>query len=200
MDLKKYIRSIQDYPKKGILFRDITTLIKDPVAFNYAIDKIIEISKKIKFDKVSAIESRGFIFASTVSYLTNKPLILLRKKNKLPGERYSVDFQLEYGKATIEVHKDSIDKHDKVLIIDDLIATGGTAEAAAKLIELSSGKVAGFIFIINLFDLPGNNLLKKKKLFYRKFNGISRSLKIFLKKDLYNLSDQFFQSVYKFYW
>ena len=115
MDLKKYIRSVKDYPKKGILFRDITTLIKNPVAFNYAIDQIIEISKQVEFDKVSAIESRGFIFASTVSYLTNKPLILLRKKNKLPAERYSVDFQLEYGEATIEVHKDSINKNDKVL-------------------------------------------------------------------------------------
>ena len=165
MNLKKYIRSIQNYPKKGILFRDITTLIKDPEAFNYTINKIIEISKKIEFDKVSAIESRGFIFASTVSYLTNKPLILLRKKNKLPAKRYSVDFQLEYGEATIEMHKDSINKDDKVLIIDDLIATGGTAEAAGKLIEMSGGKVAGFIFIINLFDLPGNNLLKKKSYF-----------------------------------
>ena len=165
MNLKKYIRSIQDYPKKGILFRDITTLIKDPKAFNFAIDKLIEISKKIEFDKVSAIESRGFIFASAVSYLSNKPLILLRKKNKLPAERYSVDFKLEYGEATIEVHKDSIDKGDKVLVIDDLIATGGTAEAAAKLIEISGGKVAGFIFIINLFDLPGNNLLKNKSYF-----------------------------------
>jgi len=165
MDLKKYIRSIQDYPKKGILFRDITTLIKEPKAFNFAIDKIFEISKKIEFDKVSAIESRGFIFASTISYLANKPLVLLRKKNKLPAERHSIDFQLEYGKATIEVHKDSIEKNDKVLIIDDLIATGGTAEAAAKLIEISGGEVAGFIFIINLFDLPGNNLLKKKSYF-----------------------------------
>ena len=165
MNLKNYIRSIQNYPKKGILFRDITTLIKDPGAFNYTINKIIEISKKIEFDKVSAIESRGFIFASTVSYLTNKPLILLRKKNKLPAKRYSVDFQLEYGEATIEMHKDSINKDDKVLIIDDLIATGGTAEAAGKLIEMSGGKVAGFIFIINLFDLPGNNLLKKKSYF-----------------------------------
>jgi len=162
MDLKKHIRSIQDYPKKGILFRDITTLIKDPEAFNFAIDKIVEISKKVEFNKISAIESRGFIFASTVSYLTNKPLILLRKKDKLPAERHSVDFQLEYGEATIEVHKDSINKNDKVLVIDDLIATGGTAEAAAKLIEISGGKVAGFIFIINLFDLPGNDLLKKK--------------------------------------
>ena len=165
MDLKKHIRSIKDYPKKGILFRDITTLIKNPEAFKYVNDKIVEMAKKIEFDKVSAIESRGFIFASTVSYLTNKPLILLRKKGKLPAERHSVDFQLEYGEATIEVHKDSINKNDKILIIDDLIATGGTAEAAAKLVEMSGGTVAGFIFIINLFDLPGNNLLKKKSYF-----------------------------------
>jgi adenine phosphoribosyltransferase len=165
MNLKKYIRSIKNYPKEGILFRDITTLIKEPDAFNYSIDKIIEISKKIEFNKISAIESRGFIFASAVSYLIKKPLILLRKKNKLPAKRHSIDFELEYGKATIEVHKDSIDKNDKVLIIDDLIATGGTAEAAAKLVEISGGKVAGFIFIINLFDLPGNELLKKKSYF-----------------------------------
>ena len=165
MDLKKYIRSIPDYPKKGILFRDITTLIKNPEAFKFTIDKIIEISKKIEFDKISAIESRGFIFASAVSYLLNKPLLLLRKINKLPAERYSVDFKLEYGEATIEVHKDSINKNEKILIIDDLIATGGTAEAAAKLIELSGGSVAGFIFVINLFDLPGNDLLKKKSYF-----------------------------------
>ena len=129
MDLKKYIRSIPDYPKKGILFRDITTLIKNPDALKFTIDKINEISKKISFDKVSAIESRGFIFASAVSYLTNKPLILLRKKNKLPADRHSVNFKLEYGEATIEVHKDSISQGEKVLVIDDLIATGGTAEA-----------------------------------------------------------------------
>ena len=165
MNLKKHIRSIQDYPKKGILFRDITTLIENPEAFKFAIDKIIEISKKIEFNKISAIESSGFIFASVVSYLTKKPLILLRKKNKLPADRYSVDFELEYGKATIEVHKDSISNGDKVLIIDDLIATGGTAEAAAKLVEMSHGTVAGFIFIINLFDLPGNDILKKKSYF-----------------------------------
>tara|TARA_A100001011_G_C14242005_1_gene813683 strand:- start:1050 stop:1577 length:528 start_codon:yes stop_codon:yes gene_type:complete len=165
MNLKKYIRSVIDYPKKGILFRDITTLIKDPEAFNYSIDRIIEISKKIKFNKIAAIESRGFVFASAVSYITKKPFILLRKKNKLPAERHSIDFELEYGKATIEVHKDSISKGEKILIIDDLIATGGTAEAAAKLVEISDGEVAGFIFIINLFDLPGNELLKKKNYF-----------------------------------
>ena len=162
MDLKKHIRSIPDYPKKGILFRDITTLIKNAKAFKYTNDKIIEIAKKIDFDKVAAIESRGFVFASTVSYHLEKPFILLRKKNKLPAEVHSVDFELEYGTATIEIHKDSIEKGEKVLIIDDLIATGGTAEAAAKIVEISGGNVAGFIFVINLFDLPGNDLLKKK--------------------------------------
>ena len=162
MDLKKHIRSIPDYPKKGILFRDITTLIKNSGAFKYTNDKIVEIAKKIEFDKVAAIESRGFVFASTISYLLNKPFILLRKKNKLPADVHSVDFELEYGKATIEVHKDSIEKNEKILVIDDLIATGGTAEAAAKLIEISGGEVASFIFVINLFDLPGNDLLKKR--------------------------------------
>ena len=162
MDLKKHIRSIPDYPKKGILFRDITTLIKDTKAFKFANDQIIEISKKIDFDKVAAIESRGFVFASTVSYVLKKPLILLRKKNKLPAKTYSVDFTLEYGEATIEVHKDSINSGEKVLVIDDLIATGGTAEAAAKLIKISGGIVAGFIFVINLFDLPGNKRLQDK--------------------------------------
>jgi len=162
MDLKKYIRSIPNYPKKGILFRDITTLIKDPEAFGFTNDKIIEIAKKMQFDKVAAIESRGFVFASTVSYALKKPFILLRKKNKLPAKTYSVDFTLEYGEATIEVHKDSINSGEKILVIDDLIATGGTAEAAAKLIKISGGIVAGFIFVINLFDLPGNKLLKNK--------------------------------------
>ena len=162
MNLKKHIRSIPDYPKKGILFRDITTLIKNAEAFKYTNDKIIELAETIDFDKVAAIESREFVFASTVSYKLNKPFILLRKKNKLPAEVHSIDFELEYGKATIEVHKDSIEKNEKILVIDDLIATGGTAEAAAKLIEISGGQVAAFIFVINLYDLPGNNLLKKK--------------------------------------
>ena len=162
MNLKNFIRSIPDYPKKGILFRDITTLIKDENAFSETINQILERSKNINFTKIAAIESRGFVFASAVSYLLKKPLIMLRKKNKLPAEVHSVDFELEYGKATIEVHKDSIEKNDSVLIIDDLIATGGTAEAAAKLIEISNGKVAGFIFVINLFDLGGSeNLIKK---------------------------------------
>ena len=162
MNLKDYIRSIPDYPKKGILFRDITTLIKDEKAFAESIDQIIERSKKFNVDKIAAIESRGFVFASAVSYLLKKPFIMLRKKNKLPAETFSVDFELEYGTATIEVHKDSIEKNDSVLIIDDLIATGGTAEAAAKLVEMSGGNIAAFIFAINLFDLSGSdNLIKK---------------------------------------
>ena len=165
MDLKKFIRSIPDYPKKGILFRDITTLIKDEVAFKECIDQMSLLLKNQKFNKIAAVESRGFIFASALAYKLSKSFILMRKKNKLPAEKYSVDFKLEYGEATIEVHKDSIDKNEKILVIDDLIATGGTAEAAAKLIEISGGKVAGFIFVINLFDLPGNDLLKRKSYF-----------------------------------
>jgi adenine phosphoribosyltransferase len=162
MNLKDYIRTIPNYPKKGILFRDITTLIKDERAFAESVDQIAERSKKFKVDKIAAIESRGFVFASAVSYLLKKPFIMLRKKNKLPAETYSVDFELEYGTATIEVHKDSIEKDDSVLIIDDLIATGGTAEAAAKLVEMSGGNIAAFIFAINLFDLGGTDNLVKK--------------------------------------
>ena len=162
MNLKDHIRSIQDYPKKGILFRDITTLIKNNEAFTHTIDLMVESSKNFKIDKIAAMESRGFVFASALSYILKKPFILLRKKNKLPAETHSVDFELEYGTATMEVHKDSIDKNDNVLLIDDLIATGGTAEAAAKLVEISKGKVSGFIFVINLFDLGGSDDLIKK--------------------------------------
>ena len=161
MNLKDFIRSIPDYPKPGILFRDITTLIKDKNAFIETINQIVERSKKFEFDKIAAIESRGFVFASAVSYLLKKPFIMLRKKNKLPADVHSVDFELEYGTATIEVHKDSFKENEKVLIIDDLIATGGTAEAAAKLIEISKGKAAAFIFVINLFDLGGCEKLIK---------------------------------------
>ena len=162
MNLKDHIRSIPDYPKKGILFRDITTLIKNEEAFTKSIDEIVERSKKFKFNKIAAIESRGFVFASAVSYLLKKPFILFRKKNKLPAETLSVDFSLEYGTATMEVHKDSMEQGDSILLIDDLIATGGTADAAAKLVEISTAKVAGFIFVINLFDLGGcKNLIKR---------------------------------------
>ena len=161
MNLKDHIRSIKDYPKKGILFRDITTLIKNSEAFEETVNQIVERSKNYKFDKIAAVESRGFVFASAVSYILKKPFIMLRKKDKLPADTHSIDFELEYGTATIEVHKDSISENESVLIIDDLIATGGTAEAAAKLVEISNSKVAAFIFVINLFDLGGSDNLKK---------------------------------------
>ena len=162
MDLKKYIRSIPDYPKKGILFRDITTLIKNVDAFKECINQMSKILNKLNFDKIAAIESRGFIFATPLSYNLSKPIVLMRKKNKLPAEKYSVDFELEYGKATLEIHKDSINQKENIIIIDDLVATGGTAEAAAKLVEKSGGNVLGFIFIINLFDLGGRKSLEEK--------------------------------------
>ena len=162
MDLKKHIRLIKDYPKKGILFRDITTLIKDENAFKECVAQLTKIIKNLEFDKIAAIEARGFIFASAVSYNLSKPLILMRKKNKLPAETHSVEFELEYGKATIEIHKDAVNKNEKIIIIDDLIATGGTAEAGAKLVEKSNGQVSGFVFVISLFDLGGKKLLQKK--------------------------------------
>jgi len=162
MDLKKYIRSISDYPKKGILFRDITTLIKNKNAYKETIDQLGKIANKINFNKLAAIESRGFVFASALSYNLSKSFVLMRKKGKLPAETFSQDFVLEYGNATIEIHKDSISQNESVLIVDDLIATGGTAEASAKLVEKSGGKVAGFLFVINLFDLGGVKKLEEK--------------------------------------
>ena len=160
MDLKKYIRSIPDYPKKGILFRDITTLVKDKDAFKESIDQMSKLITKLNFDKIASIESRGFVFASALCYNLSKPLIIMRKKNQLPAEKYSQEFELEYGKSTLEIHKDSIKPNEKILIVDDLIATGGTSEAGAKLVEKSEGMVAGFLFVINLFDLGGKKLLE----------------------------------------
>ena len=162
IDLKKYIRSIPDYPKNGILFRDITTLIKDKDAFKECINQMSKILTKLDFEKIASIESRGFVFASALCYNLSKSLILMRKKDKLPAEKYSQQFELEYGKATLEIHKDSIEPQERILIIDDLIATGGTAEAGAKLVEKSDGIVAGFVFVINLFDLGGKKLLENK--------------------------------------
>ena len=131
---------------------------------------MVKILAKINFDKIAAIESRGFLFASALSYNLSKPLIMMRKKDKLPAERYSQEFELEYGKATLEIHKDSLGSGEKVVIVDDLIATGGTAEAGAKLVEKSSAKVSAFIFVINLFDLGGKKLLEDKN--YKTFSLI----------------------------
>ena len=139
----------------------MSTYIKND-AFEETVNQIVERSKNYKFDKIAAVESRGFVFASAVSYILKKPFIMLRKKDKLPADTHSIDFELEYGTATIEVHKDSISENESVLIIDDLIATGGTAEAAAKLVEISKAKVSCIIFVNNLFDLGGSdNLIKK---------------------------------------
>jgi len=162
MNLEKYIRSIPNYPKKGILFRDVTTLIEDKKAFQFTIRKMQTILKKIPHTKIAAIEARGFIFASALAYANKKPLILLRKKNKLPAATISQSFKLEYGTDTIQVHKSSLNKKDSVIIVDDLIATGGTALAAAKLIKKCKAKVSAFLFLIDLFDLPGNKKLQAK--------------------------------------
>ena len=170
MNLKKFVRSIPNYPKRGILFRDITSLIENPRAFKYALTKMYTISKKIKHNKIVGVESRGFIFASALAYLNKKPLVLIRKKNKLPGKKISQKFNLEYGTDTIEVHKSSLNKNDKVIIIDDLIATGGTALASAKLIEKCKAKVSAFIFLIDLFDLYGNKKLRSRN--YKTFKLI----------------------------
>ena len=161
MNLKDKIADYPNFPKKGILFRDFSPILGDPSALSFMVE---EFSKKFHpndVDVFAGIESRGFIFASPLSYNLSKSHVLLRKKDKLPAERYSVDFELEYGKATIEMHKDSVEKDDSVLVIDDLIATGGTAEAAAKLIGMAGAKVSGFIFVINLFDLGGADKLIK---------------------------------------
>ena len=159
MNLKKYIRSIPNYPKKGILFRDITTLLENPKAFCYVIKKMQTISKQIPHTKIAAIEARGFMFAAALAYLNKKPLVLLRKKNKLPAATISQKFKLEYGLGTIEVHKNSLNKKDEVIIVDDLIATGGTALASAKIVEKCKAKVSAFLFLIDLFNLPGNKKL-----------------------------------------
>ena len=162
MDLKKYIRSIQDYPKKGILFRDITTLIKNRDAFKECIDQMSKILNKVECNKIAAIESRGFIFGSILSYVLSKPFVLIRKKDKLPAEKYSVDFELEYGKSTLEIHQDSIKSKDKVMIVDDLIATGGTAIATADLCEELGAAAIHTLSLIDLPELGGSKKIADK--------------------------------------
>ena len=160
--IKQYIKSYKDFPIKGIDFKCIASLCQYAQGFREANDFIYNSIGSIGIDKVIGIDARGFIFAAVLADRIRKPLILARKKDKLPPPTKSKSYDLEYGKATIEIKSDSIQKFENVVIIDDLIATGGTAEAAAKLIEISKGKVAAFIFVINLFDLGGcDNLLKK---------------------------------------
>lgn len=159
MNLEKTIRNIEDHPKEGIIFRDITTLLQDKDAFQEAVDKMAE---KISPDvnKIIGIEARGFIFASALAYKLNKGFIPVRKPGKLPYDKISESYSLEYGEDSIEIHCDAIDKGDKVAIVDDLLATGGTAKACVNLVEKLGGKTEILLFLIELVDLKGRDLLE----------------------------------------
>ncbi|MHA1392910.1 MAG: adenine phosphoribosyltransferase [Promethearchaeota archaeon] len=166
LDLLKYVRNIPDFPKKGIQFKDVTTIAKDPIAFKYTIDKLYEHYKDKKIDKVCAIESRGFVFGAPLAYLLNAGFILIRKPGKLPADTYSESYELEYGTNTIEMHKDAINNGEKVLVFDDLLATGGTVEATINLIKKAGGEVVGIAFVIELTgSLHGRERLKGYDIF-----------------------------------
>ncbi|MAG38465.1 adenine phosphoribosyltransferase [Candidatus Woesearchaeota archaeon] len=172
MDLKKAIRTIPDWPKPGIMFRDITTLLENPEAFKQCCDELYERYKDKDIDVITGIESRGFVFGSVLAYKLKKKFVLIRKPGKLPGEIVKEEYSLEYGTDTIEMHKDSIKKGDKVLIIDDLIATGGTVSAAVNLVKKLRGEVIECAFVIELPDLKGIDKLKEEKVFTMiKFEG-----------------------------
>jgi len=164
MPIKSRIRTIPDHPKKGVMFRDITTLIKDPVGFRLVIDNFTQryIKGDVEFDIIVGIEARGFIIGGALSYTLGKGFVPIRKFGKLPAEVERHEYQLEYGTDTIEIHKDAIEKGTKVLLVDDLLATGGTALAAAQLIEKLGGVVAEMAFIVNLPDIGGYRKLKEK--------------------------------------
>ena len=160
VDLKKVIRNIPDFPKQGILFRDITTLLKDKKAFKLAVDSLAAKFKNKKIDVVVAVEARGFIFGGAIAHKIGAGFIPVRKKGKLPWKTNSVTYNLEYGTDTLEMHHDAIEPGDKVLIIDDLLATGGTVKAVTDLIKQLEGKIAGIAFLIELTDLKGAEKLK----------------------------------------
>ncbi len=164
MPIKSKIRTIPDHPKKGIMFRDITTLIKDPVGFRLVIDNLTQryITGEIDFDMIVGIEARGFIIGGALSYTLGKGFVPIRKIGKLPAEVVRHEYELEYGTDTVEIHKDAVAKGAKVLVVDDLLATGGTALAAAALIEKLGGKVAEMTFIVNLPDVGGEKKLTEK--------------------------------------
>ena len=162
-DLKKYIRSIRDFPIKGIMFRDITTLLKDPDAVKETLNQLLAFSKEQKINKVIGIESRGFIFGAMLANELKAGFVPVRKPGKLPAEKESQTYQLEYGLDKIEIHKDAISNRDRVLIHDDLLATGGTAEAACKLVEKLGGKVVQISFLIELAFLNGREKLRSYK-------------------------------------
>ena len=158
--LKNKIRNIPDFPIEGVLFRDITTLLKDVDAFVESIELMTDIVREKKADKIIGIEARGFIFSAPIAYKLKIPLNLIRKPGKLPAETLSESYKLEYGENTVEIHKDAIKKGDRVVICDDLLATGGTAKASAKLIEKLGGIVVSILFLIELTDLKGRDKLK----------------------------------------
>jgi len=164
MPIKSKIRTVPDYPKKGIMFRDITTLIKDPVGFRLVIDSLTQryIKGEIDFNVIVGIESRGFIIGGALAYTLGRGLVPIRKKGKLPAETIKHEYELEYGTDIIEIHKDAVGKGDRVLLVDDLLATGGTALAAAALIEKLGGTVAEMCFIVDLPDVGGAKKLKAK--------------------------------------
>lgn len=162
--LEEYVRSIPDFPEEGIIFRDVTSVLGDADGLQLAVDTMQGLVKDLEFDVVVGPESRGFIFGMPIAYNLKKPFALIRKKGKLPCETVSVDYDLEYGKATIEMHKDSIKPGQKVLIVDDLIATGGTTEAMIKLIESLGGEVVGVVVMIELAGLKGREKIKDYRL------------------------------------
>ena len=165
MDLKEYIRDIPDFPQPGILFRDITPLLKDPLAFRSVIDRLGERYAELPIDVVIGIEARGFLFAAPLALRMEKPLVPLRKEGKLPFETLSVTYALEYGDSAVEVHTDAIVPGQRVLIVDDLLATGGTLAASARLVEGAGGEVAGLAVVIELADLAGRKRLRGYDLF-----------------------------------
>ncbi len=159
MDLKSHIRNVKDFPKPGIMFRDITTLLKNPEAFNYTLAQLLEFAKAKKINKVVGIESRGFIFGSLLAHKLNCGFIPVRKPGKLPAEKVSISYSLEYGEDTLEIHKDAIQKGDRVLVHDDLLATGGTMNAVCQLIEKLGGEIVQVSFIVELSFLNGREKL-----------------------------------------
>lgn len=165
MDIKKYIRDVPDFPQKGVMFRDITTLIKEPKAFRYVIDKLVENYRNVKIDKIVSVEARGYIFGGALAYNLGCGLVPVRKQGKLPAETIHLEYDLEYGKNVIEIHRDGIKKGEHVLTLDDVLATGGTMLATCKLVEMLGGLVVGCAFVANLTYLPGTKTLRDYKIF-----------------------------------
>ena len=162
--LQDYVRTIPDFPEPGIMFRDVTSVLQDADGLKLAVDTMQDMVKDLDFDVVVGAESRGFIFGTPIAYNLHKPLVLIRKKGKLPCETIEVEYDLEYGKGIMEIHKDAITKGQKVLIVDDLIATGGTTEAMIKLVESLGGEVAGLLFLMELAGLKGRERLKNYRM------------------------------------